>query len=289
MAEALQDELIQFMFLRDTAGALDLLKCLGLWFGKSNDTDIEIKTRFGDHVSKALDGGYDNWMQSPRGCLALMILVDQFPRNIYRHTVHSFDGDKKARTIVNAPHDWLRVLEPEECIFVPCLIMTHQENVNDQQWGVNFYGSLEPLLPTDLRSIFRTIFEEHHRIIRLCGTFPHRDHYYGRTTSDVGRMLMENPKVRFDLPLIAENGSMKFGHDPKKLWLATQRAFDALDRIEALADETARRGSVQPPEWLSDKEIAECQETFRAFDKDGNGAGQRPITCAVTVPSANMK
>jgi uncharacterized protein (DUF924 family)/Ca2+-binding EF-hand superfamily protein len=271
MAEALQNELVEFMFLRDETGALDVMGCLGLWFGKSNDTDIEIKTRFGKHVETALQGGYNSWKKTPRGCLALMILVDQFPRNIYRHTVHSFDGDNMARKIVDEPHDWFHVLKPEECIFVPCLIMTHQENVDSQELGVKFYNSLEPKLPSELH-IFRTIFEEHMRIIKLCGTFPHRDHYYGRETSDTGRMLMENPKVRFDLPLIAENGTMKFGHDPKKLWLATQRAFDALERIESLANETSRRGSVGAASWLTEKEIAECHETFRAFDKDGNGS-----------------
>jgi uncharacterized protein (DUF924 family) len=271
MAEALQDELIQFMFLRDGSGTLDVMKCLGLWFGKRNDTDIEIKTRFGGHVAAALTGVYDEWKKTPRGCLALMILVDQFPRNIYRHTVQSFAGDNMARTIVDVSHNWIQVLKPEECIFVPCLIMTHQENANDQEWGIEFYEKLEPLLPTELH-IFRTIFEEHARIIKLCGTFPHRDHYYGRETSHTGRMLMENPKVRFDLPLIAENGTMKFGHDPKKLWLATQRAFGALERIEALASETEQRGLEEPPTWLTKKEIAECHETFRAFDKDGNGS-----------------
>ena len=271
MTEALQNEIIQFMYLRDASGTLDVMKCLALWFGKSNDTDIEIETRFGAHVSSALKGAYDGWKKTPRGCLALMILVDQFPRNIYRHTIQSFAGDKMARAIVDAPHDWLHVLEPEECIFVPCLIMTHQENVADQEWGIRFYNQLEPLLPSELH-IFRTILEEHCRIIKLCGTFPHRDHYYGRETSDTGRMLMENPKVRFDIPLIAENGTMKFGHDPKKLWLATQRAFDVLERIEALANQTETRGYQQPASWLSATEIAACHETFRAFDKDGSGS-----------------
>ncbi len=105
MAEEIQDELIKFMFLRDEQGELDVMACLGLWFGKSNETDIEIKTRFGKHVEKALEGDYSEWKKTPRGCLALMILIDQFPRNIYRHTVHSFDGDKMARTIVDEPHD----------------------------------------------------------------------------------------------------------------------------------------------------------------------------------------
>jgi uncharacterized protein (DUF924 family) len=125
MTEALQDELLRFMFLRDGSGTLDVMKCLGLWFGKSNDTEIETKTRFGTFVAAALTGVYDEWKKTPRGCLALMILVDQFPRNIYRHTVQSFAGDKIARTIVDAPHNWVQVLKPDECIFVPCLIMTH--------------------------------------------------------------------------------------------------------------------------------------------------------------------
>jgi len=273
MSKLLQDEIINYMFLRNPDGKLDVMRCLGLWFGKRNDTDIEIQSKFGDHVHQALQGTYDTWRSTSRGCLALMILVDQFPRNIYRHTIHSFDGDRMAVTIADEPHDWLNVLTPEECIFVPCLIMTHQENDADQERGVAFYNKLEPKLPKELH-IFRIIFEEHLRIIRLCGTFPHRDHYYGRETSDVGRMLMENPKVRFDLPLIAENGTMKFGHDPKKLWLATQRAFDALDRIEALAKETdiQGQGAETPASWLSEKELAECHETFRAFDKDGNGS-----------------
>jgi uncharacterized protein (DUF924 family)/Ca2+-binding EF-hand superfamily protein len=285
--EHLQEELISFMFLRHEDGTLDVMRCLGLWFGKSNDTDIEINHRFGAHVSSALQGDYESWKATPRGCLALMILVDQFPRNIYRHTIQSFAGDNMARTIVDAPHKWLSVLKPEECIFVPCLIMTHQENVESQEMGVEFYNTLEPHLPSELH-IFRTIFEEHMRIIKLCGTFPHRDHYYGRETSAVGKMLMENPKVRFDLPLVAENGSMHFGHDPKKLWLATQRAFDALERIELLASETDRRGSIAAPSWLDEKEIAECHETFRAFDKDGNGSFDREELAMVLASTGRV-
>jgi uncharacterized protein (DUF924 family)/Ca2+-binding EF-hand superfamily protein len=268
--EKIQNELIQFMFKQDSSGKLDVMGCLGLWFGKGHDTDNEIKSRFGDLVGKALKGELDAWKETPRGCLALMILVDQFPRNIYRHTVHSFDGDMAARAIAYSREDWLDVLTPEECIFVPCLIMTHQENVEDQEHGMRFYESLEPKLPTELH-VFRSIFEEHLRIISLCGTFPHRDHYYGRTTSEVGRMLMENPKVRFDLPLICENGTVKFGHNPKKLWKAIQHAFDVLERIDALSNKSARRRSTEPRNYFTPEEVAEFQEVFRAFDKDGSG------------------
>jgi Ca2+-binding EF-hand superfamily protein len=101
-------------------------------------------------------------------------------------------------------------------------------------------------------------------------------------------MLMENPKVRFDLRLIAENGTMKFGHDPKKLWLATQRAFDALERIEALSLEADQNGSPEAPSWLSEQEIAECHETFRVFDKDGNGSFDREELATVLASTGRV-
>jgi uncharacterized protein (DUF924 family)/Ca2+-binding EF-hand superfamily protein len=272
MEQAFQNEIINFMFVRDANGKLDVMDCLQLWFGKSNDTDIEIRKRFGYHVAAALRRELDHWRSTPRGCLALMILIDQFPRNIYRHTIRMFAGDSMSKDMVySGGHDWLRVLKPEECIFVPCLVMTHHENLDDQEYGLRFYDSLEPLLPPSLR-IFRTIFEEHHRIIKLCGTFPHRDHFYNRNTSVIGMSLMDNPSVRFDLPLCAgDDGKFYFGRDSTKLWLATQRLLDVVDRIDVLIKHTAPLRSPLSPNFMTPKQSAELAETFRTFDKDGSG------------------
>jgi uncharacterized protein (DUF924 family) len=79
--KSLQNELISFMFRRESGphSPLDVMSCLHLWFGKSNETDIEIETRFGSYVAIALEGKLDHWQKTPRGCLALMILIDQFP------------------------------------------------------------------------------------------------------------------------------------------------------------------------------------------------------------------
>jgi Ca2+-binding EF-hand superfamily protein/uncharacterized protein (DUF924 family) len=270
MNRDLQNELINFMFLRRPDGSLDVMACLKLWFGKSTATDIEIRTRFGEHVRLALEGRYAHWRWSPRGCVALMILLDQFPRNIYRHTVDMYAGDAPGRAIVDAGHDWLSVLKPEECLFVPCLILTHQENVQDQQACMRFWSKLEPHLPTELH-IFRTIFEEHLRIVDLCGNFPHRDHYYGRTTTAVGQTFMDNPGVRFDLPLIAEGGHVRFGHDSKKLWDATEATFDVVERLDAFVKNKVKRKNTLVTDWLTPEKAAECREAFRKFDKDGNG------------------
>jgi uncharacterized protein (DUF924 family) len=275
--EALQNELVSFMFRRESGlhSPLDAMSCLRLWFGKSNETDIEIETRFGSHVAIALEGKLDHWQKTPRGCLALMILIDQFPRNIYRHTVRSFAGDTRSREMVyHSGHDWLQALAPEECVFVPCLILTHQENIEDQDYCLKFYESLEPLLPPSLH-IFRTIFKEHRDIISLCGNFPHRDHYYNRTTSAIGKSLMDNPVVRFDLPLCeGEDGKVFFGNDPSKLWQTTQRAFDVIDRFDALINHSARRRSTMPTDYMTKQRSAEFAELFRTF-------GERSLPCVI--------
>jgi len=270
--QGLQEDLINFMFLSDDAGNLDAMKCLSLWFGKSQDTDNKIRKKYGDLVSDAIAGKLDHWMESPRGCLALMILLDQFPRNLYRHTVHMYDGDKKAMQMVTLGHDWQASLTPEECLFMPCLILTHQENIDAQKQCVSYYEKIEPYLQSEFR-IFRTIFEEHLKIINICGFFPHRDHYYGRETSEAGRILMEDSTLRFDLPLIAENGSVRFGTDAGRLWQATSHTFDVLDRLDSLSTQRqAGRTKSVNIDWMSYEQIAFCKDTFRKFDKDGNNS-----------------
>ena len=136
---------------------------------------------------------------------------------------------------------------------------------------MQFYESLEPLLPHSLHSL-RTIFKEHRDIISLCGTFPHRDHYYNRTTSVIGKSLMDNPVVPFGLPLCeGEDGKVFFGHDQSKLWQTTQRAFDVIDWFDALINYSARRRSTMPAKYMTNQRSAEFAELFRTFDKDGSG------------------
>lgn len=272
MSQEVQQELIDYMFLRDDKGTIDAFACLELWFGKSHGTDNEIRSRYGNLVERAIDGQIDSWMETARGCLALMILVDQFPRNIYRHTVRMYDGDKKAMEIVAQGLNWQEELTPEQCLFMPCLVLTHQEDLEAQQSCVAYYEKIEPNLQSEFR-IFRTIFEEHLKIINICGTFPHRDHFYDRETSEAGKLLLEDPTLRFDLPLVSENGSVRFGTDPSRLWKATAQAFDILDRLDNLSHQRQQQGRDTPltTDWLSDEQLAFCKDTFRKFDKDGSG------------------
>lgn len=265
----LQSTLIDYMFPRDASGKTDPMACLHLWFGKSHGTDNEIRNLFGDDVEAAFRGEYDDWLDDPRGCLALMILVDQFPRNIFRHTVDMYRGADKAAEIIRAGHDWAATLTPEECLFVPCIILTHCEDLAYQDDCLAHYEKLEPDLVSEFH-IFRMIFEEHRKIIRICGTFPHRDHFYGRETSEAGKLLMQDPTLRFDLPLICENGSVRFGNDPVRLWKSSSQSIDVIDALESLMALERDKPIVSADILLSDEMIATCKDIFRKFDKNGD-------------------
>ena len=78
-------------------------ECLNLWFGKSQQTDQDIWNRFGADVALALRGHYDHWalnVDHPRLLVALVIMLDQFPRNIYRDTSQMYDSDARCLSLV---------------------------------------------------------------------------------------------------------------------------------------------------------------------------------------------
>ena len=71
-----------------------------LWFGKCPQVDMMIKIKYEDLFMKASRGDLDHWLANPMDCVALLILFDQVPRNIYRHSNEMYSGDSKALAIV---------------------------------------------------------------------------------------------------------------------------------------------------------------------------------------------
>jgi hypothetical protein len=102
--------------------------------------------------------------------------------------------------------------------------------------------------------------EEHLRIVDLCGNFPHRNHYHNRTTSTVGRALMNSPDVRFDLPLIAAGGHVRFGHDSTTLWAAIEATFDVIERLDTFAKHKVQRKTTIVTDWLTPAKAADFWE-----------------------------
>jgi len=91
-----------------------------LWFGKRDSQDLEARERFGDQVEQALAGGLTEWMQRPEGWLALVLLLDQIPRMIFRETPKAFSGDSRAQKLVaqGIAADFDRQLQPIQRVFI---------------------------------------------------------------------------------------------------------------------------------------------------------------------------
>jgi len=181
--------------------------CLNLWFGKSEETDREIWRRFGADVALASRGHYDHWaldVEHPRLLVALVIMLDQFPRNMYRDTPQMYDCDAHCLSLVKRG---LRVgmsarLRPVERVFL-CLVLTHSEALPDQHLCMEEWDrAMTELAPDDPLNAFHEIFHRHVAVIKRFGRFPHRNKILQRANTEAEEDFLGNSTFRFDLPLI---------------------------------------------------------------------------------------
>jgi uncharacterized protein (DUF924 family) len=159
------------------------------WFAKSEAFDAAIRLQFGPAHLAAARGEYDAWTAEARGALALVILLDQFPRNLYRDSGHAFATDGKARAItaaaVAAGHD--RAVAPELRPFF-YLPYEHSELLADQETGLALFEGL--LKDTgDADSLKWAI--AHRDIIARFGRFPHRNKALGRTSTAAEQAFLD--------------------------------------------------------------------------------------------------
>jgi uncharacterized protein (DUF924 family) len=167
----------------------DYGKTRPLWFTKSDATDQLVRDRFGDTVEAALASEIDDWALTPRGALASIIVLDQFPRNIYRNTPRSFDGDgqalRLASNLVDRNDD--RLLAPVERWFA-YMPFEHSEFLNDQFESVRLF---EQLAQDGLQEPLSWAIK-HFDVIKRFGRFPHRNAILGReSTADEIEFLKE--------------------------------------------------------------------------------------------------
>ena len=158
------------------------------WFGSSEELDKEIGDRFGKLVEQASGDELDAWAEQPEGRLALIILLDQFRRNIYRGTPECFEQDKKALKIciegtMSGVHKQLSA-EQRVFFFMP---LQHAESLKIQDKSVSIYNALADSVSDTLRETFATCaqFAELHRdIVAEFGRFPHRNAVLGRANTE---------------------------------------------------------------------------------------------------------
>ncbi|MDN3221307.1 DUF924 family protein [Pseudomonas nunensis] len=172
-----------------------------LWFGKRDSQDLEARERFGDWVEQALAGGLTDWAQRPEGWLALVLLLDQLPRMIFRDTPKSFSGDLRAQALVaqGIAADFDRQLKPIQRVFI-YLVFEHCENLAVQNEAVSRFIALVDEQPEADRAVFADNLdyaERHQKVIARFGRFPHRNGVLGRESTAEEVEFLSGPGSRF--------------------------------------------------------------------------------------------
>lgn len=178
------EAIIEFWLGDASSSAEELKRRSRVWFSADPKLDQEIELRFGTLLGNEAAEVYDSWQATPRGRLALIILFDQFPRNIHRGTADAYAYDEKAldlsQTGIDAGMD--QSLEPLERMFF-YMPLQHAESIKVQDKSVELFTRLAEAVSPTLQETFLTIaqFAELHRdIIEQYGRFPHRNAVLGR-------------------------------------------------------------------------------------------------------------
>jgi len=153
-----------------------------VWFRKDAGFDEEIRTRFLPDVEAALNGERADWADTPQGALALLILLDQFPRNLFRGEARAFAGDAQALRVADAviARGWDQAMSGVERAFV-YLPFEHSEALADQTRSMELFGALASQLPETAG--YLDYAHKHQEVIARFGRFPHRNAALGRVST----------------------------------------------------------------------------------------------------------
>lgn len=156
------------------------------WFKKSAAFDDAVRLKFEPVHHRAARGEYDAWAKTAEGALALLILFDQFPRNMYRRSAHAFATDPKARAIaiaaVEAGFD--KAVEPalRNFFYKP---FEHSEELSDQDYSLALSAEAG-----DEDNLKWAVI--HRDIIARFGRFPHRNPMLGRQTTEAEQAFLDD-------------------------------------------------------------------------------------------------
>jgi len=178
------DAILSFWFREQELSAPQIDRRMDIWFSEDAVFDHEIEKEFADDVEAAVSGGLNHWAVEPRGRLALIILIDQFRRNIHRNTADAFSKDQLALKLCveGAMEKKDKGLSPIQRVFF-YMPLQHAESRKVQAKSVELYNRLAEAVSPTYRETFLTVaqFAELHKdIIDQFGRFPHRNELLGR-------------------------------------------------------------------------------------------------------------
>jgi uncharacterized protein (DUF924 family) len=157
------------------------------WYRQDATFDRTIRERFGALWEAACDGACDHWAMGPKGALALIILTDQFPRNMFRDSPRAFASDARALRIAASAlnHGWDRKLDGamRQFFYLPFM---HSEMLTDQDRSVRLFKAR--MIEGDNLLHARA----HREVIRRFGRFPYRNAALGRVSKPEETVFLAN-------------------------------------------------------------------------------------------------
>ncbi|WP_414527316.1 DUF924 family protein [Nodularia chucula] len=175
--------------------AFDYGKPQADWFRENGEFDQEIRNRFFSTYEKAAGGYLDNWIDAPDTCLALIILLDQFPRNMFRGQAEAFATDwealSAAQQAVVRGYDSQLLPVQRWFIYLP---FEHSENLSHQRQCVKLFQQLSHD-PDSATAIEHSLI--HKKIIERFGRFPHRNSILGRNSTVAEKEFLQQPNSWF--------------------------------------------------------------------------------------------
>ena len=199
------DAILEFWFREQALSAPQIDRRMDIWFGADEVFDHECKKEFSDDVDRATEGKLDHWAHEPLGRLALILLLDQFRRNIYRNTAEAFAMDKAALKLCveGAMEKKDKSLTPIQRAFF-YMPLQHAESRKVQAKAIEIYSRLSETVSPTYRETFETIAqfaELHHDIVQQFGRFPHRNVLLNRENT-----LEEDEYLAGDSPDFGQSG-----------------------------------------------------------------------------------
>jgi uncharacterized protein (DUF924 family) len=185
--------LLEFWFVPEGVAERDRLR--DIWFQATPEFDMALAERFRADHDCAAAGVYAPWREAPQPCLALILLLDQLPRNLFRRSPRAYATDAAAlataRDAIARGFD--RAVAPVRRCFI-YLPLQHSENLADQETALRLHADL-PDHPD--KGHFVEAARRHHEIIARFGRFPHRNDILGRRSTPEEREFLRLPGSAF--------------------------------------------------------------------------------------------
>ncbi|WP_119460667.1 DUF924 family protein [Rhodospirillaceae bacterium SYSU D60014] len=171
------------------------------WFVRDAAFDAEIRRNFQVAVTEAAEDRLGAWERSPDGCLALVLLLDQFPRNIHRDSPRAFAADGKARAVASGAIDrgFDRAVADDRRVFF-YLPFEHSEDLADQRRAVALIRQLAEEQQGEARVTALEYLDyaiRHEKVIERFGRFPHRNAVLGRPSTPEEEDFLKQPGSSF--------------------------------------------------------------------------------------------